>query len=291
MARNHARVLTRIWNDEDFLDVSADAQRLYMLLLSQQNLSHAGLLPLTVTRWANKAKDRTTEQIEAALEELEQLGYVVTDRRTEELLIRTLMRNDEVWKHWKVTTAAARDVDAIGSSLLRSVVAVEVVKMLAIPELPAASRTILERLRDGLPSPSDWQPEPDPEPMGRGKVTVVTTDYPPPPPTPSPSPAPVALRDDDPTSRLIGEHIAAYSQPPPPSAVTPVKREVMRLVAEHVSEDRIRAGLARLREKRVAASLLPQLVTEATPTTKPSTTDQRVAAGLALVAHYEETGE
>jgi hypothetical protein len=126
-----------------------------------------------------------------------------------------------------------------------------------------------------------------------GSVTEVTTDSPSTSPSPAPAPATVpALRadpEDDPTGRLVAEHAAAFTEIPPPSALAPVKREVMRLVAENVPADRIRAGLQRMREKRLAASLLPQLVTETTQPT--STTDQRVANGLALVARYEEAGE
>lgn len=96
---------------------------------------------------------------------------------------------------------------------------------------------------------------------------------------------------DDPTSALLREHVAAYAQPPPPSAITPVKREIMRLVAEHVEPDRIRDGLTRLRERRLAASLLPQLVSETSPTKRSSTTDARVADGLALARRYEEAGQ
>jgi hypothetical protein len=99
--------------------------------------------------------------------------------------------------------------------------------------------------------------------------------------------AAVAATPEDPTSALLAEHANAYAQPPPPSALIPVKREIMRLVAERVEPERIRDGLARLRERRLAASLLPQLVTETTPTRKASTTDQRVADGLALAARYE----
>lgn len=94
---------------------------------------------------------------------------------------------------------------------------------------------------------------------------------------------------DDPTGRLIAEHAAAYDTPPPPSALIPVRREVMRLVTEHVSEDRIRSGLARMREKRLGASLLPQLVTEASTTTR-STTDERVGNVLDLAAEYRRAG-
>lgn len=285
MARNHARLFTRIWNDEDFLDLPADAQRLYMMLLSQQNLSHAGLLPLTVTRWANKAKDRTVEQIETALAVLEVRFYVVIDRDTEELLVRTLMRGDEVWKHWKVMTAAGRDVEAIASARLRIVAAHEVAKMLVIEELSEQSRRILERLSVALPSPTDWQPEPDPKPMGQGKVTVVTTDYPPLPPSPAPTPAPVAIADD-PTGQLLAEHAAAYAEPLPPDALRTTKTAIMRQVACGVAPERISAGLARMRERRVGPWLLPQLIAECSPVARPSTTDQRVSTGLALVEKY-----
>ena len=96
---------------------------------------------------------------------------------------------------------------------------------------------------------------------------------------------------DDPTSALLTEHVNAYAQPPPPSALIPVKREIMRLVAEHVEPDRIRDGLARLRERRLAASLLPQLVTESTPVRRASTTDQRVSDGLALAAELKAEGQ
>lgn len=91
--------------------------------------------------------------------------------------------------------------------------------------------------------------------------------------------------DEDPTGRLLAEHSAAYKHTLPPSALAPVRREVMRLVAEGVEPERISAGLAKLREKQLAASLLPQLVTECE---RPSTTNARVATGLALVEKYRE---
>lgn len=287
MARNHARLLTSIWNDDDFLALPSAAQRVYMLLLSQQNLSHAGLLPLTVKRWANKAPDTTVEAFEDALAVLERARFVVVDRDTEELLIRSLMRGDEVWKHWKVMTAAARDAEAVASSRLRGVLAGEVERMLAIPELPDQSRALLERLRDAFPLPTVWEPEPDPSPQGQGLVTLGDQGCPPLPPWPAPAPAPVARADEDPTSALLIEHVNAYTAPPPLRTQAKIKTEIALLVAERIEPDRIRAGLAVLREKRLAASLLPQLVTDITPTASTrSTTDERVASTLALAETF-----
>jgi hypothetical protein len=96
---------------------------------------------------------------------------------------------------------------------------------------------------------------------------------------------------EDPTSALLVEHVRAYAQPPPQAAQNRVKVEIMRLVAERVEPERIRNGLARLREKQLSASLLPQLVTETTSIRRPSTTDQRVADGLALAAELKAEGQ
>jgi hypothetical protein len=271
-----------------------------MLLVSQSNLDYAGLLPLTVNRWAKKAKDTTPEQVQAWLDELDDALYVVMDDDTAELLIRTFIRNDEVWKQPNVMVSAARCAVAAGSRRIRRHLATEAARMLLFPDLKPGSARALAGMVEDLPEPfptPDENPSGDPSPnpsdnpsgnpRGWGKVTEVGTDYPPPLPATTPTPVP-ALRaepPDDPTGNLLIEHANAYPKQPPPSALIPVRREISRLVAEGVEPDRIRAGLSRLREKQLAASLLPQLVTECGP--KPSTTDQRVAAGLALVARYE----
>lgn len=298
MARNHARIYATIWADPDFLALTADAQRLYMLLLSQPNLSHCGLLPLTVKRWAQKAADTHPSRIEAGLDELADKRFVVLDYDTEELLIRSFIRGDEVYRQPNVLAAASKDAVGIASPALRAELLAEIVRISSLSGLTERVTgmlgTLAGTLRRTLPAPTgEPQARTTPRATGMGSVTEVSTGSP--SPTPSPTPATVPATDvaipDDPTGRLMAEHAGAYSAIPPPSALTPVRREVMRLVAEKVPEERIRAGLARLREKRLAASLLPQLVTETTPVNRASTTDQRVAQGLALVARYEEAGE
>lgn len=297
MARTHGRLYGSIWNDEDFLDLTGDAQRMYMMLLSLPNVSHCGLLALTVKRWARKAKDWTVERAETALAELDATEYIVIDEDTEELLIRSLMRRDEVYKQPNVLASAATDAEGIASPKLRSALLEEVIRIGRIEGLSERVRTILSTLAGTLrptltPTPPEGSTDDHGQATGMGNVTEVGTDSPSTFPVPlSPVPALRAEPSDDPTSALLREHVAAYSQPPPPSAVTPIRREIMRLVAEHVEPDRIRDGLARLRERRLAASLLPQLVTETTPTRRASTTDARVAAGLDLAARYEEAGQ
>lgn len=94
MARSFGKVFASIWGDDDFRSLSPDAQRLYVLLCSQSRLTLAGSLDLMPSRWAALANGTTVSDIEAALAELEGARFIVIDRATEELVVRTLVRHD-----------------------------------------------------------------------------------------------------------------------------------------------------------------------------------------------------
>lgn len=94
MARTQARLLTSVWTDADWLALSAGAQRLYMVLLSQPKLSLAGCLDVMPARWASTAPDETEESVRANLAELAAGWFVVVDDETGELVIRTFVRAD-----------------------------------------------------------------------------------------------------------------------------------------------------------------------------------------------------
>lgn len=94
MARQHARLLTAIWSDPDWTSRTTLAQHTFMLLLSQPKLSIVGVMDLLPTRWARLSSDSTPATIGAGIDELEARRYVLVDRNTDELLIRTLVRYD-----------------------------------------------------------------------------------------------------------------------------------------------------------------------------------------------------
>lgn len=94
MPRSHAKVLAAIWDSDDWVTLSQGAQRLYLLLLSQKKLTLVGLLTYTPSRWARLAADTTLDSIEGYIDELEASRFVLVDRNTDELLIRTLVKND-----------------------------------------------------------------------------------------------------------------------------------------------------------------------------------------------------
>jgi len=119
MARDHGRILSAIWSDRDFLALGQEEQRFYMFLLSQPNLNQAGVLPVTVRRWSFAAADLSAAGVERLLAELDRERFVVWDQDTEELLIRTFVRNDKVYRQPKVMLAMVADAAEIVSSRLR----------------------------------------------------------------------------------------------------------------------------------------------------------------------------
>lgn len=125
MARDHARILCRIWSDEDFKARSKGAQWMYFVLTSQRSLNNAGVLPMTLQRWANCSAGTTVEQILGYLNELSEHKYVVFDAGTEELLIRSHIRNDGVAKQPNLLKNALERAGEVDSPKLRLVLASE----------------------------------------------------------------------------------------------------------------------------------------------------------------------
>lgn len=99
MKARYTRWFTSIWSDPDFTALSRAAQGCYFMLGTQPDLSHCGVLPLTMHRWARLAPDTDTESVRAALEELQTNRFVLIDHATEELLIRTFVKHDEQWRN------------------------------------------------------------------------------------------------------------------------------------------------------------------------------------------------
>lgn len=151
MARSHARIFTSIWDDPDFLARSSQAQRCYMMLLSQPNLGHAGILPTTVRRWTLLSADEDEAALRTALAELAEHNFVVVDERTEELVIRSLIRNDGVWKQPKVLAVAITEAASIRSPRLRACITEELAKLDEVSSLPDSTRPGVESLLSDLP--------------------------------------------------------------------------------------------------------------------------------------------
>jgi hypothetical protein len=222
MARGHGRILTPIWEDADFLALTQEQQRLYLFLISQPNLNHAGLLPLTLRRWARKACGLTSAELEKHLTALADARFIVIDEDTEELLIRSFVRNDGVWRMPKVMGAMVSGAMEISSTALRAALLAEMDRI-PLDELsdeptkirdregPSIRRQVadhIETLRKafGAPlpdptrggsappcetpsrTPSDTPDEGGREGSTRGRARASHARTPAPTPTPNPSP-------------------------------------------------------------------------------------------------------
>ena len=243
MARGHGQILSSIWEDADFLALDEREQRMYLFLISQPNLNHAGLLPLTLRRWSRKARELTVAELEKRLAALQETRFVVTDDDTEELLIRTFVRNDGVWRMPKVMAAMVSGAGEISSAKLRRALLAEMDalpldelstspgprglsvrqqidehlanlrKTLAVPE-PTPPDNPSQRVpgtpREGFGKGTEAVPDTPGEPTTRAHARASRAHSPAPAPAPAPAPTPtpvggLAQEEDIADAELIDE--------------------------------------------------------------------------------------
>jgi hypothetical protein len=228
VARDHARLYVHIWtDDEDWKALSPLAKLLYLQLLSQKRLTYAGLLDLSVKRWARAHPGVPLDQLRAALSELDNKRFVVVDQDTEEVLIRTFIRNDELYKQPQVLAAALRAAFDIESPILRAALAVELRRLPAevtgqapavaavaleagLREQPPAVKAAFADRRNRRASAMPTGPEPTAEPVAdeASRVEEGPDDQavnPPQNPAPNPSEDPAGHPSWEPAAQAQGE--------------------------------------------------------------------------------------
>lgn len=175
MTRSEARLLTSIWSDADFLALTGGQQRLFMALLSQPDLTHAGTLTLAERRWARQCADGSVDAVTRDLKVLEAARFVVVDEDTEELLVRALVRRDRVWRQPNVFLGAVASMKAIVSPRLRAALRAEL-ERLDVSELSdqpgrygrAAPRELVGQALAEVLAHLGGNPSPNPSPNPSG---------------------------------------------------------------------------------------------------------------------------
>jgi hypothetical protein len=175
MPRSEARIFTSIWRDPHFLALEPGPQRLYMFLLSQDDLSYCGVIPLRPPRWASKAAGLTAAAIEQDLKALETdpRVFVVADWETGELLARSLLRRDEIWRQPNLLKAAREAAAQVESPRIRGALVAEL-RRLPLDETPSEQvKTLvadfIQDLNQGNANPSDYpHGDPDQNPTDEG---------------------------------------------------------------------------------------------------------------------------
>jgi len=188
MAREYAQIKTNIWIDDDFLDLGPGAQHLYLLLCSQMKLSFCGALEWHPGRLAQLAAGWTVDDVKEAATELSERLYIVIDEETDEMLVRSFIRNDGLLGSPNIAKAMLRAFSEVSSRTLRGVLVYELTRL--FEENPALKGwgVCAELLSKRSIDPSDLppynpsrNPSINPSPAGGGN------------PFDNPSPAPYSL--------------------------------------------------------------------------------------------------
>lgn len=200
MARDHTRIHCDIWGDDDWLDLSAQAQHLYFVLYTwPPSLCGAG--DWQPRKVAARARGWTVPAVLDAAEELVAGDFVLIDLDTEEYLLRSWVKHDGLYRVQNMAVSVANARANLASRTLRGVVVHEVSKLRhSEPNLESwnkdAVRKMLEQ-RAINPADVDWSSpwdSPSVSTWASSKASPNTTPEPSPSlstsPTPSPSPTP-----------------------------------------------------------------------------------------------------
>jgi hypothetical protein len=165
MAREHARVKLSIWEDDDFRLLSSNAQHLYFVLMTHPKLDYCGVTDWRPARIAPFAGAWTTEAVEIAAQELSEQLYIVIDTESEEVLIRSFIRSDELLESPNMAVAMRKAHAAIASTALRQIIIHELVRLHDDkPDLKGWSK-VSDLLKRPSLNPSDY---PSFNPSGKG---------------------------------------------------------------------------------------------------------------------------
>ncbi len=234
MARTEARLSVSIWDDGDFLALSPGAQRMFMFLISQPDLAHDGVIALRIRRWSKKAAGLSIAQITADLNDLSTSRFVVMDEDTEELLVRSFIRRDRIYRQPNVFMAAADHLDTVSSPRILTAVAAELKRIEDGGDLPEGSRKAFDKIAaaakgSGNPSPGG----PDGESPSADDTAALSDGASITPgrkgsanPSPNPSGKGSRLR---PGERGVVTAVSSASPFPVPRAPSPVPRELAPL--------------------------------------------------------------
>jgi len=144
MARSEARVSVDIWSDPDFLALAVEAQRLYFFLLSQPDVAHDGVLALRERRWAGTAAGLSVEDVRRQLAVLGAARFVVVDEQSEELLIRSFIRRDGVYRQPNLLRAARKHLPLVLSPQIRAILLTELRRVRSLDDVPKGSVVVVD---------------------------------------------------------------------------------------------------------------------------------------------------
>lgn len=127
--RQYALIHRAILDDPSWRCLTRSQQNLYLLLLLKLSTNLCGIVDWRPKKLAVNASDMTVETIEADAVVLEKKLYIVRDEDTDEVLIRSFLRNDAPLKSSKTAIAVRSSYTDTASSNLRGVIVFELQRL------------------------------------------------------------------------------------------------------------------------------------------------------------------
>jgi hypothetical protein len=128
MARDHARIHLDIWGDEDWRELSPQAQHLYFVLYTwPPTLCGAG--DWQPRKIQARARGWSPAQVLDAADELVAGDFLLIDIDTDEYLLRSWIKHDGLYRVQNMAVSVANARAALASKVLRGVVVHEVLKL------------------------------------------------------------------------------------------------------------------------------------------------------------------
>ncbi len=301
---DYGKLLSRIWADPHFIALGARSQQVYCLLLSYSTRNAAGVLPLTLKRWAKCTADATIDLLTDALVDLAANDFIVIDWDTEEVLIRTFIRNDEVYRQPNLMKSARKFALQTESITIRWTLHDELKRL---PEHANASDTaeVINKLVEGLTRPkpepiaepiADGLPEPIAQGCGVGEGYVGKGEHPHLHRKPSPSPAAAPLPEPlDAIAATSGAELVRRIIPSehPAAVQTALRHRASELVNTGTPPNTVEAALRLwLTKPNLGPHALPSLVSEVIKSQQPRAAPgiNGLTAGEAKVAEWAALG-
>ncbi len=129
MARDYAQIRQDMWADDNWRGLTAPAQWLYMLLISDPRLTYAGVTDWHPGRIAQRAKECTARDVLVAAAELSDGYFIVIDEDTEEVMIRSYLKHDPLMRNPRLAVTMAKDFGAVASNKIRAAIVWELQKL------------------------------------------------------------------------------------------------------------------------------------------------------------------
>ena len=203
MSREFAAVNVTIWGDPDFRALPPAAQHLYLLLWTAPALSYCGVHDWRPGRLSVLSQGYVAEHVQTVADCLIARHFIVVDKQSEEVLVRSWARFDGLLKQPRMAVSYASSYAAVASPTLRQVLAYETQKMAETqPELICWRDHRLTNIlghpsisAKDLPTPRDpFGPGSDPRlalacpQFGPNATSVCPPAQTPPTPAPAPTP-------------------------------------------------------------------------------------------------------